>query len=207
MAIPLGRYIARVYRGEKHWSDFLLPVERLIYRLAGVDPGQEMTWKQHLKALLTINLVWFVYGFFVLIFQDKLPLNPDGNPGQTPDLAFNTVISFIVNCNLQHYSGESGLTYLTQLFMVMFFQFVSAATGMAALAAVFKAMVGRTTTQLGQLLDVLHPQHHPHPDPAVDHRGLHPRGAWYPDDLRWPQHRDDARRRGTADHAGARGRR
>ncbi|QQR86082.1 MAG: potassium-transporting ATPase subunit KdpA [Flavobacteriales bacterium] len=140
LAIPLGRYIARIYKCEKHWSDFLLPLERAIYRLAGVDATKEMTWKQHLKALLTINLVWFVYGFFALIFQDKLPLNPDGNAGQTPDLAFNTVISFVVNCNLQHYSGESGLTYFTQLFVVMFFQFVSAATGMAALAAVFKAM-------------------------------------------------------------------
>lgn len=149
LAIPLGRYIARVYRGEKHWSDFLLPLERAIYRLAGVDASQEMTWKQHLKALLTINLIWFVYGFFALIFQDKLPLNPDGNAGQTPDLAFNTVISFVVNCNLQHYSGESGLTYYTQLFVVMFFQFVSAATGMAALAAVFKAMQQRTTATLG----------------------------------------------------------
>ncbi|MBP6391931.1 MAG: potassium-transporting ATPase subunit KdpA, partial [Flavobacteriales bacterium] len=149
LAIPLGRYIARVYKGEKHWSDFLLPVERAIYRLSGVDATKEMTWKQHLKALLTINLVWFVYGFFALLFQDKLPLNPDGNAGQTPDLAFNTVISFIVNCNLQHYSGESGLTYFTQLFVVMFFQFVSAATGMAALAALFVGLRERTTLTLG----------------------------------------------------------
>lgn len=149
LAIPLGRYIARVYKGEKHWSDFLLPVERAIYRLSGVDATKEMSWKQHLKALLTINLVWFVYGFFALLFQDKLPLNPDGNAGQTPDLAFNTVISFIVNCNLQHYSGESGLTYFTQLFVVMFFQFVSAATGMAALAALFVGLRERTTQTLG----------------------------------------------------------
>ncbi len=149
LAIPLGRYIARVYNGEKHWSDFLLPVERAIYRLSGVDATKEMTWKQHLKALLTINLVWFVYGFFALLFQDKLPLNPDGNAGQTPDLAFNTVISFVVNCNLQHYSGESGLTYFTQLFVVMFFQFVSAATGMAALAALFVGLRERTTQTLG----------------------------------------------------------
>lgn len=149
LAIPLGRYIARVYKGEKHWSDFLLPVERAIYRLSGVDATKEMSWKQHLKALLTINLVWFVYGFFAVLFQDKLPLNPDGNAGQTPDLAFNTVISFIVNCNLQHYSGESGLTYFTQLFVVMFFQFVSAATGMAALAALFVGLRERTTQTLG----------------------------------------------------------
>ncbi len=65
-------------------------------------------------------MLWFVYAFFLLIFQDTLPLNPDGNPGQAPDLAFNTAISFLVNCNLQHYSGESGLTYFTQLFVITF---------------------------------------------------------------------------------------
>lgn len=149
LAIPLGRYIASVYKGEKHWSDFLLPLERGIYKLAGVDPNSEMDWKQHLRALLTINALWFVYGFFMLQGQGALPLNPDGNAGMTPDLAFNTIISFVVNCNLQHYSGESGLTYLTQVAVIMFLQFVSAATGMAALAAVFKALAARSATGLG----------------------------------------------------------
>lgn len=149
IAIPLGRYIAKMFKGEKTWMDFLAPLERLIYKISGIDPKEEMNWKQHLKALLTINLVWFVYGFFLLIFQDKLPLNPDGNAAQTPDLAFNTVISFLVNCNLQHYSGESGLTYLTQLFVITFLQFVSAATGIAALIVVFKALKDKTTTRLG----------------------------------------------------------
>lgn len=149
LAIPLGRYIARVYKGENHWSDFLLPLERGIYKLAGVEPNSEMDWKQHLRALLTINALWFVYGFFMLLGQGALPLNPDGNAGMTPDLAFNTIISFVVNCNLQHYSGESGLTYLTQVAVIMFLQFVSAATGMAALAAVFKALAARSATGLG----------------------------------------------------------
>jgi len=149
LAIPLGRYIASVYKGEKHWSDFLLPLERGIYKLAGVDPNSEMDWKQHLHALLTINALWFVYGFFMLLGQGALPLNPDGNAGMTPDLAFNTIISFVVNCNLQHYSGESGLSYLTQVAVIMFLQFVSAATGMAALAAVFKALAARSATGLG----------------------------------------------------------
>lgn len=149
LAIPLGRYIARVYKGEKHWSDFLLPLERSIYKLAGVDPNSGMDWKQHLRALLTINALWFVYGFFMLLGQGALPLNPDGNAGMAPDLAFNTIISFVVNCNLQHYSGESGLTYLTQIAVIMFLQFVSAATGMAALAAVFKALAARSANGLG----------------------------------------------------------
>src|SRR5687768_14890689 len=109
IAIPLGKYISRVFKGERTWLDFLHPAERFIYKICGINPKEEMNWKQHLKALLTINMLWFVYAFFLLIFQDKLPLNPDGNPAQTPDLAFNTAISFLVNCNLQHYSGESGL--------------------------------------------------------------------------------------------------
>ncbi|GAA0530065.1 potassium-transporting ATPase subunit KdpA [Chitinophaga japonensis] len=149
LAWPLGKYIAKVFKGEKTWSDFMAPLERLLYKLAGIHPREQMNWKQHLKALLTINLVWFVYAFFALVFQGRLPLNPDGNPGQTPDLAFNTAISFVVNCNLQHYSGESGLTYFTQLFVVAFLQFVSAATGIAALVVLLRALKEKTTTQLG----------------------------------------------------------
>ncbi|WP_295125857.1 potassium-transporting ATPase subunit KdpA [uncultured Chitinophaga sp.] len=149
IALPLGKYIAKVYLGERTWTDFLKPLERGIYKLSGINPNEEMNWKQHLKALLTINFVWFVYAFFMLLFQDKLPMNPDGNPAQTPDLAFNTAISFLVNCNLQHYSGETGVTYLTQIFVLAFLQFVSAATGMAALVVVFKALKEKTATQLG----------------------------------------------------------
>jgi potassium-transporting ATPase potassium-binding subunit len=155
IAIPLGKYISKVFKGERTWLDFLNPVERFIYRICGINPKEEMNWKQHLKALLTINMLWFVYAFFLLIFQDKLPLNPDGNPGQTPDLAFNTAISFLVNCNLQHYSGESGLTYFTQLFVITFLQFVSAATGIAALVVLFKAFKDKTTTKLGNFWEFL----------------------------------------------------
>jgi len=149
LAIPLGRYLAKVFAGERVWTDFLKPLEATIYKLSGINPREEMNWKQHMKALMTINLVWLVYGFFVLIYQDKLPLNPDGNPGMSPDLAFNTIISFVVNCDLQHYSGESGVTYLTQHFVVMFLQFVSAATGVAAAVVFFKAFRDKTTVKLG----------------------------------------------------------
>lgn len=154
LAWPLSRYIVKVFRGERTWSDFMSPLERLFFKISGINPKEEMDWKQHMKALLTINLVWFVYAFFALFFQDKLPLNPDGNPGQSADLAFNTAISFVVNCNLQHYSGESGVTYFTQLFVLAFLQFVSAATGIAALIVVFKAMKEKTTTKLGNFWDI-----------------------------------------------------
>jgi len=149
IAIPLGKYLAKVFAGERVGTDFLKPLEAGIYKLSGINPKEEMNWKQHMKALLTINLVWLVYGFFVLMFQDKLPLNPDGNPGMTADLSFNTIISFVVNCNLQHYSGESGVTYLTQHIVVMFLQFVSAATGIAAAVVFFKAFREKSAASLG----------------------------------------------------------
>ena len=149
LAYPLGKYIAKVFAGEKTFTNFMNPVERFFFRICGINPNESMNWKQFLKAMLTINMLWLVYAFFALIFQDKLPLNPDGNPGQTPDLAFNTAISFLVNCNLQHYSGESGLTYFTQLFVITFLQFVSAATGIAVLVGLLNAFKEKTTQNLG----------------------------------------------------------
>ena len=149
LSYPLGRYIAKVYKGEKTWSDFMAPIERWIYKFSGINPEEGMNWKQFLKALLIVNLFWFFWGMILLVSQGILPLNPDGNPGQSPDLAFNTCISFMVNCNLQHYSGETGLSYFTQLFVIMLFQFITAACGMAALAGVFKAMAAKTTQTIG----------------------------------------------------------
>ena len=149
LAYPLGKYIARVYKGEKTWSDFMVPVERIIYKVCGIDPKEEMNWKQFLKALLILNAFWFFWGMVLLVSQGWLPLNPDGNGPQTPDQAFNTCISFMVNCNLQHYSGESGLTYFTQLFVIMLFQFITAATGMAAMAGIMKSMAAKTTKTIG----------------------------------------------------------
>jgi K+-transporting ATPase ATPase A chain len=153
LAIPLGKYIAMVFKGEKTWLNFMAPLEKLIFKLSGIDPNREMNWKQHLKALLTINVLWLFYAFFCLLFQGHLPLNPDGNPNQTPDLAFNTALSFLTNTNLQDYSGESGATYYTQLFVFTFLHFVSAATGLAAMMVVFRAMKGKITDKLGNFWD------------------------------------------------------
>ncbi|MBK8832901.1 MAG: potassium-transporting ATPase subunit KdpA [Saprospiraceae bacterium] len=149
LAIPFGRYIAKVYHGEKSLLDFMAPVENLFYRISGINAQREMTWKESMVAMLTINMVWFLFAMFILMAQGWLPLNPDGNPSMTADLAFNTAISFMVNCNLQHYSGETGVTYLSQLVGLMFLQFVSAATGLAAAAILFNALKERTTDKLG----------------------------------------------------------
>lgn len=155
LAYPLGKYISKIFKGERAFTDFMNPLERFIFKISGINPKENMNWKQFLKAMLTINMLWLVYAFFMLIFQDKLPLNPDGNAGQTPDLAFNTAISFLVNCNLQHYSGESGLTYLTQLLVITFLQFVSAATGIACLIALFNGLKEKTTNNLGNFWNYL----------------------------------------------------
>ena len=154
LAIPFGKYIAKVYNKEKTWLDFISPVERFIFRICGIDTSKEMTWKQNIAALLTINMIWFVYAFVMLLTQGSLFLNPDGNPSMTPDLSFNTAISFMVNCNLQHYSGQSGLTYLTQLTVITFLMFVSAATGIAALVVVFNAMRAKVTDKLGNFFEI-----------------------------------------------------
>jgi K+-transporting ATPase ATPase A chain len=155
LSIPLGKYIAKVYGGEKTILDPVFgPLEKLFFKLGGIKPNIEMNWKQHLVVLLTINMVWFFLGMFVLMNQGWLPLNPDGNPSQSAELAFNTSISFVVNCNLQHYSGETGMSYLGQLFL-MFLQFVSAGTGMAAAAVVIIALKERTTDKLGNFYNLL----------------------------------------------------
>ena len=149
LAIPLGRYIGKVYNGDETWLDFIFnPIDKLFFKAGGIKPEKEMTWQQSMVALLVINLVWFLLSMLVLTNMSWLPLNPDGNPSMTADLAYNTSVSFVTNTNLQHYSGESGLSYLGQL-MLMLWQFISAGTGMAACAVVFKAMKEKSTQNLG----------------------------------------------------------
>jgi len=155
LAIPLGRYIGKVFEGDKTWLDRLFnPIDKTFFKLSGIDAKKEMNWKQHLVALLTINLVWFLLSMFILMNMGWLPLNPDGNPSMTADLAFNTSVSFVTNTNLQHYSGETGLSYLGQM-ILMLWQFISAATGIAICAAVFNAMKERTTDKLGNFYNYL----------------------------------------------------
>lgn len=155
LALPFGIYIAKVYGGEKTLLDPVFnPIEKLFYRISGINPTKEMNWKEHMVAMLTINLVWFLLGMVILMTQQWLPLNPDKNPNMSPDLAFNTSISFVVNCNLQHYSGETGMSYLGQMWL-MFLQFVSAGTGLAAAAILFKAFREKTTDKLGNFYEFL----------------------------------------------------
>ena len=149
LAIPLGKYIAKVFGNEKTFLDKIFnPIEKFIFKISGINPDKEQTWKEQLAILLAINLIWFLVGMLVFMNQGSLPFNPDNNPNQSAHLAFNTTISFLVNCNLQHYSGETGVSYLGQLYL-MFLQFVTAAIGIAASITLFYALRQGTYKTLG----------------------------------------------------------
>lgn len=155
-AIPLGKYAVKVFKSEKTFLDFLKPLENFVFKLSGINPNAEMDWKQNMKALLTINLVWFVWIMIVLLTQSSHPFwNPDSILSMEPTQAFNTAVSFITNTNLQHYSGESGASYFTQLLALVFLQFVSAGTGIAAIALLFKGLANKSARNLGNFYYLL----------------------------------------------------
>lgn len=145
----IGAYMARVFTVEKTKPDFLQPVENIIYRFCRINPSREMDWKQCLVAMLAINAVWLIWGFSLLLFQGSLFLNPAGNPSMEWHLAVNAAISFLTSANLQHYSGETGATYLSQIAVFTFLQFVSAATSLAAGVAVVRGLSSGNGTKLG----------------------------------------------------------
>ncbi len=149
-SIPLGRYMARVFTGQRTWLDPVLsPIERGILRLLGVDPAEQQDWKQYGRSLLTSNVVMWIATFAIVSVQKHLPLNPDGIGDMEPTLAFNTISSFVTNTNLQHYSGETGLSYLSQIVVITFLQFVTAATGVAACVAIIRGLGGNRLKTLG----------------------------------------------------------
>lgn len=155
LAIPLGRFCSKVFKGESTWLDFMAPLENFIFRICKIDPNRPMDWKENLKASLILNLIFFLWAMTLLLTQSYHPFwNPDGISSMEPTTAFNTAISFMTNTNLQHYSGETGASYLTQLLVFCFLQFVSAATGIAAMASLFKGIVQRQASDLGNFYNL-----------------------------------------------------
>jgi len=147
---PLGGYMYRVFEGQSTWLGRVLgPLERGFYKLAGVDAKAEQHWTSYALAMLVFNLVCFVTLFFLQLWQNHLPLNPQGMSGLTPDLAFNTAISFVTNTNWQAYGGESTMSYLTQMLGLTVHNFVSAATGIALAMALVRGFARRSTKTLG----------------------------------------------------------
>lgn len=154
LAYPFGKYMARVFKGEKVWSDFLSPVEKLIFRIAGIDPERPMDWKENLKGMLLLNLAFFLWAYLLLLLRHPF-MNPMNIAGMEASLAFNTAASFVSNTNLQHYSGETGASYFTQIFILMFLQFASAATGIAAAALLFKGLAQKQLSDLGNFYNLI----------------------------------------------------
>jgi K+-transporting ATPase ATPase A chain len=142
---PLGTYLYHVFEGERTWlSPIAVPIERALYRVSGIDAGSEMSWRGYAFAVLAFSVVGFVYLYALLLTQQWLPLNPQHFPNVAPDLAFNTAISFLTNTNWQFYSGESTLSYLTQMAGLGWHMFVSAGAGIA-IAVAFMRGIARTS--------------------------------------------------------------
>lgn len=147
---PLGSYMARVYQDESvGLNRWFAGVERLCYRLSGVDPEQDMRWQQYALATLVFNLFGLLAVYLLQRFQDVLPLNPQALPAVTPDSAFNTAVSFASNTNWQGYGGESTMSYLTQMLGLSVQNFLSAASGMAVLVALIRGFARRNAQGIG----------------------------------------------------------
>jgi K+-transporting ATPase ATPase A chain len=147
---PLGGFMARIFMGERTFlSPVVAPLESAIYKLCRIDPAREMGWKSYLLAVMGFSVVGFAYLYTLLRTQAWLPLNPQGFGNVAPDLAFNTAISFLTNTNWQFYSGESTLSYLTQMAGLAWHMFVSAAAGIAIAVAVIRGFVRTDGKTLG----------------------------------------------------------
>ncbi len=141
-AKAIAPYIAKIYtHGPSRLDRFLDPVENGVYRLIGVDVHRGMGWKEYFLSGLLVNLVQMAIAFVILTFQGELPLNPQGFSGVRWDLALNTVISIGTNTNLQHYNGETTLSYLSQMSAIQFLQFTSAATGICMGVAMIRCLL------------------------------------------------------------------
>jgi K+-transporting ATPase ATPase A chain len=144
LTIPTGQWLARCFTGEHHgW------LERLSYRLLGVNPQERMGWQRYAAALVLSNAVMLLLGYLLLRLQGSLPLNPLEIAAQTPDLAFNTAVSFITNTNWQAYAGENSLSNATQMVVITFLMFAGATTGVAAGAGFVRGLARSSAQDVG----------------------------------------------------------
>jgi K+-transporting ATPase ATPase A chain len=150
LALPLGALMARVYRGERTFlTPVVGPVERLIYRIAGINADDTMNWKRYALSALIFNVLGALVVYGLQRLQGVLPLNPQALAGVSPDSSFNTAVSFASNTNWQGYGGESTMSYLTQMLGLNVQNFLSAATGMAVLVALLRAFTRKQSDSIG----------------------------------------------------------
>lgn len=150
LVIPVGNYLYHISTGQKTFADPVMDrIDGVIYKISGVHPDKGMNWWQYAVALLTTNAVMVFIGYLILRIQSISIFNPNGIASMEETLSFNTIISFMTNTNLQHYSGESGLSYFSQLLVITFMMFVSAASGYAACIAFIRGLAGKTKECVG----------------------------------------------------------
>ena len=150
MVVPVGIYVYHIAAGKHTFANpFFDRVDGVIYKVSGIKPQNGMNWKKYALALLGTNVVMILLGYIILRIQSIALFNPNGIGGMEESLSFNTIISFMTNTNLQHYSGESGLSYLSQMLVIIFMMFVSAASGYAACVAFIRGLAGKTRDNVG----------------------------------------------------------
>ena len=149
LAYPLGWFMAQVYEGRTPFLGFLRPLERFLYRVCGIEETEETDWKRYAVAVLAFNLAGFLAVYALQRLQAVLPLNPQGFPAPSPDLSFNTAVSFMTNTNWQAYGGENTLSYLVQMAALGVQNFLSAASGMAVLVALIRGLIRKETHLIG----------------------------------------------------------
>ncbi|MEG0507918.1 MAG: potassium-transporting ATPase subunit KdpA [Eubacterium sp.] len=147
LIIPLGIYLYHIATNQKTFADPVFnKIDGVIYKICGIDDKKEMNWKQYIIALVITNAVMVFVGYLMLRIQFLPVFNPNGIEAMEASLSFNTIISFITNTNLQHYAGESGLSYLSQMMVIIYMMFTSAATGYAACVAFLRGLAGDRNT-------------------------------------------------------------
>ncbi len=150
IVIPIGNYLYHIASGQRTFADPVFDrVDGWIFKVCGIHPDKGMNWKQYALALLLTNAVMVFVGYLVLRIQFLPIFNPNGIGAMEETLSFNTIISFMTNTNLQHYSGESGLSYLSQMLVITYMMFVSAATGYAACIAFVRGLAGKSKDNVG----------------------------------------------------------
>lgn len=143
LVIPMGRYVYHIADNKRTFADLVFnPIDNFIYRICGIE-DKDMNWKQYVGALFATNVVLIVIGYLILRLQLLPIFNPNGIKGMEPTLSLNTIISFMTNTNLQHYVGESGLSYFSQMAVITFMMFTSAASGYAACMAFIRGIAGK----------------------------------------------------------------
>ncbi len=150
IVIPIGNYLYHIASGQRTFADPVFDrVDGGIFKVCGIHPDKGMNWKQYALALLLTNAVMVFVGYLVLRIQFLPIFNPNGIGAMEETLSFNTIISFMTNTNLQHYSGESGLSYLSQMLVITYMMFVPAATGYAACIAFVRGLAGKSKDNVG----------------------------------------------------------